>query len=128
MYYSCDKKNHFAKNYKSKNVVQRQFNVTLKKNSKHKKKNEKKSIIKQSKFHQLISKTKNFTKLTNDKIFKTFCMKKNKTAIQRLRKSTQRLTILISTNLCFNDSKHFIQIQQKKIKLIKIKIIKQMRK
>ena len=30
-YYSYDKKNNFAKNCKSKNVVRRQFNVTLKK-------------------------------------------------------------------------------------------------
>ena len=66
-YYSCDKKNHFAKNYKSKNVVRRQFNVTLKKKFK-----KKISITKQSKFHQLILKTKNFTKSTNHKIFKTF--------------------------------------------------------
>ena len=93
-----------------------------------KKKTEKILIMKQSKFYQLILKTKNFTKLTNHKIFKTFWMKKNKTAIRRLRKSTQQLTILISTNLCFNDSKHFIQIQQKKLKSIKIKIIKRMRK
>ena len=71
-YYSCDKKNHFAKNCKSKNVVRRQFNVTLKKKFKTQKKNEKISITKQSKFHQLILKTKNFTKSTNHKIFKTF--------------------------------------------------------
>ena len=72
-YYSCDKKNHFVKNCKSKNVVRRQFNVTLKKKFKtQKKKNEKISITKQSKFHQLILKTKNFTKSTNRKIFKTF--------------------------------------------------------
>ena len=122
-YYSCDKKNHFAKNCKSKNVVRRQFNVTLKKKFK-----KKISITKQSKFHQLILKTKNFTKSTNYKIFKTFWMKKNKAAIRRLRKSTQQLTISTSTNLCFNDSKHFIQIQQKKLKSIKIKIIKRMRK
>ena len=62
------------------------------------------------------------------KFSKHFEWKKNKTAIQRLRKLTQRLTISILTNLCFNDSKHFIQIQQKKLKSIKIKIIKQMRK
>ena len=37
-YYSCDKKNHFAKNCKSKNVVRRQFNVTLKKKFKTQKK------------------------------------------------------------------------------------------
>ena len=105
-------------------------NLTLrwKKNSKHKKKNEKISIAKQSKFYQLILKMKNFTKSTNHKIFKTFWMKKNKTVIWKLRKLTQQLTISISTNLCFNDSKHFIQIQRKKLKSIKIKIIKRMRK
>ena len=41
-YYSCDKKNNFAKNCKSKNVVRRQFNVTLKKKFKTQKKKMKK--------------------------------------------------------------------------------------
>ena len=102
-------------------------NSTLrwKKNSKHKKKNidyetiEISSIdFKNEKFHK-IDELQNFQNVLN---------KKNKTAIWRLRKLTQQLTISISTNLCFNDSKHFIQIQQKKLKSIKIKIIKQMQK
>ena len=69
-------KNHFAKNYESKNVVRWQFNVTLKKKFKIQKKNKKVSITKQLKFHQLILKMKNFTKSTNRKIFKTFEIKK----------------------------------------------------
>ena len=37
-YYLCNKKSHFVKNYKSKNVIRRQFNVTLKKKFKTQKK------------------------------------------------------------------------------------------
>ena len=112
-YYSCDKKiiSHEIANQKT--LFDDNSTLRWKKNlkQKRKKKNEKISITKQSKFHQSILKTKNFTKLINHKIFKKFWIKKNKTAIRQLRKSTQRLTILISPNLCFNDSKYFISIQ-----------------
>ena len=48
-------------------------------------------------------------------------MKKNKATIRQLRKLTQQSMISISINLCFNDSEHFIQIQQKKIETDKNK-------
>ena len=127
-YYSCNKKNHFAKNCKSKNVIRRQFNVTLKKNSKHKKKMKKYRLRNNRNFINWFWKRKISQNRRITKFSKRFEWKKNKAAIRRLRKSTQQLTISISTNLCFNDSKHFIQIQRKKLKSIKIKIIKRMRK
>ena len=72
-YYSCDKKNHFAKNYKSKNVVRRQFNVTLKKKFRAQKKNidyktiEISSIdFENEKFHK-IDESQNFQNVLNEK-------------------------------------------------------------
>ena len=124
-YYSCDKINHFAKNCKLKNIIRRQFNVTLKKKFRAQKKNIDYETIEilsidfeNEKFHK-IDELQNFQNVLN---------KKNKTAIRRLRKLTQQSTISILTNLYFNDSKHFIQIQQKKLKSTKIKIIKRMQK
>ena len=106
-------------------------NSTLywKNNSKHKRKKNKNTLItKQSKFHSSILKMKNFLKSTNHKIFKMFWTKQNeqiflwqqKTMSMKLstHSNINQLLNILSTNL-----KHFIQIQQKKLKLISIKIV-----
>lgn len=92
------------------------------KNSEQKlKKIEKISIMKTSIFRRLVLKKKKILKSTNHKIFRMFWMKqKTRTSLQQKMSIERSISLNIKrlSKQQYENLKHFIQIQQKKLKSI----------
>ena len=124
--YLCGKEGHFARNCKSKNVVRRQFNVTLKKNFKTQRKKKWKNIDYEIiEISSIDSENEKFHKIDESQNFQNVLNKKK----QNNNSTTAQINAAIKNfdidKFVFQRFKTFYTNSTKKIKSSKIKIIKQ---